>query len=191
MRARALQGTGMYSLRQGVISMAATRFTTNEKRQTKNAASGWIGVISDTHGLIRAEALAALAGAELILHAGDIGGPTVLQQLRRLAPVVAVRGNTDRADWAQSLPVTEVVKYAGRHLYMLHDRSQLDLQPAAAGFAAVISGHSHQPSRETRGGVLYFNPGSAGPRRFTLPVSVGRLRVEDGEVVAEVVVLDV
>lgn len=144
-----------------------------------------IGVISDTHGLLRPEALQALAGCSLILHAGDIGGSEILDGLRRIAPVVAVRGNTDRGLWCEDLSDIEVVEYGGLQLYLLHDISHLELDPAAAGFAAVIHGHSHKPAQEVRNGVLYFNPGSAGPRRFKLPVSVGRLRITAGEITGE------
>ena len=146
-----------------------------------------VGVISDTHGLLRDEAVAALQGSELIIHAGDIGTPEVLESLRRIAPVHAVQGNNDRAEWARPLPVTEVVEVAGLHLYLLHDVSELDIDPAAAGMAAVITGHSHKPSSESREGVLYLNPGSAGPRRFKLPVTLARLTVADGKLDAEIV----
>jgi len=150
-----------------------------------------IGVISDTHGLLRPEALEALAGAKLLIHAGDIGSPDILPALARLAPVEAVRGNVDTEAWARSIPETAVVEIQGRTLYVLHDLKQLDLDPRAAGFDAVISGHSHVPANEMRNGVLYFNPGSAGPRRFRLPVSVGRLWVGSAGIRAEVVVLNV
>jgi putative phosphoesterase len=141
-----------------------------------------VGVISDTHGLLRPAALAALAGVERIVHAGDIGSPAVLAGLAQVAPVTAVRGNNDREAWAIEIPETEVVEIGGVALYVLHDLHELDLDPRAAGFAAVIAGHSHQPRQEERDGVLYFNPGSAGPRRFRLPISVGRLTVERGRV---------
>ncbi|HEX3176965.1 MAG TPA: metallophosphoesterase family protein [Methylomirabilota bacterium] len=150
-----------------------------------------IGVISDTHGLVRPQALTALAGAELIVHAGDIGGPEVLDALRAVAPVVAVRGNNDRGPWAAALPETDVVETGGRSLYVLHDVKALDLDPRAAGFAAVIAGHSHQPRIERRDGVLYLNPGSAGPRRFRLPIAVARLDVDANGIEAEIVALDV
>jgi putative phosphoesterase len=148
-----------------------------------------VGVISDTHGLLRPEALAALAGVDHILHAGDIGGPEILAALRALAPVTAVRGNNDRGPWAEALPETEVVELAGRSLYVLHDLHALDLDPRAAGFAAVIAGHSHKPLAEERDGVLYFNPGSAGPRRFKLPIAMGRLRLSAAGVEGEIVIL--
>lgn len=150
-----------------------------------------IGVISDTHGLLRPEALEALAGAKLLIHAGDIGSPDILPALARLAPVEAVRGNVDTEAWARPIPETAVVEIQGRSLYVLHDLKQLDLDPRAAGFAAVISGHSHVPANEVRNGVLHFNPGSAGPRRFRLPVSVGRLWVSSKGIKAEIVVLNV
>jgi putative phosphoesterase len=134
-----------------------------------------IGLISDTHGLLREEALRALEGSELIIHAGDVGKPEILSALEALAPVVAVRGNIDRGAWASKLPVTAVAEAGAANVYVTHDVHELDLDPAAAGFHIVISGHSHQPAREERGGVLYINPGSAGPRRFRLPVTVARL----------------
>jgi putative phosphoesterase len=144
-----------------------------------------IGVISDTHGLLRPEAVKALEGVELIIHAGDIGAPKVLTGLERLAPVHAVRGNTDRGDWAADLPHTRVVEVGGVLLYVLHELFTLDLDPAAAGFAAVIYGHSHSPHMERKDGVLYLNPGSAGPRRFTLPVSLALVRVQDNGLISE------
>jgi putative phosphoesterase len=134
-----------------------------------------IGLISDTHGLLREEALRALQGSDLILHAGDVGDPEILESLRRIAPVVAIRGNVDTEPWADSLPATEMVSASGAIIYMLHDVHSLDLVPQAAGFAIVLSGHSHQPKQERRNGVLYLNPGSAGPRRFQLPISLARL----------------
>jgi putative phosphoesterase len=149
-----------------------------------------IGLISDTHGLVRPQALAALKASDLIIHAGDIGRPEVLARLREVAPTFAVRGNVDTQPWAAALPMTEAVE-AGSHLiWVLHDIAQLDLDPGV-GFAAVVYGHSHKPSIETRGGVLYINPGSAGPRRFRLPVTVARLRVNGAEICAEIVDLDV
>jgi putative phosphoesterase len=149
-----------------------------------------LGVISDTHGLLRPEAVAALTGVERIVHAGDIGSPEILRALERLAPVSAVRGNNDRGGWAAAIPETEVVEVGGLQLYVLHDVHALDLDPRAAGFAAVIAGHSHQPRQEERDGVLYFNPGSAGPRRFRLPISVGRLTVVRGRVRGALVTLE-
>jgi putative phosphoesterase len=134
-----------------------------------------IGLISDTHGLLREEALSALRGAELIVHAGDVGAPEILDALRALAPVVAVRGNVDREEWAQALPLTAVAEAGPVKIYALHDLNQLDLDPAAAGFQVVVSGHSHKLGRSERSGVLYVNPGSAGPRRFQLPITVARL----------------
>jgi putative phosphoesterase len=134
-----------------------------------------IGLISDTHGLLRPEALRALEGCELIIHAGDVGGPEILESLRGIAPVIAVRGNIDKGEWAAQLPETAVVEAQSARLYVLHDIHQLDLNPAADGFAIVVSGHSHKASREERAGVIYVNPGSAGPRRFRLPITVARL----------------
>jgi putative phosphoesterase len=146
-----------------------------------------IGVISDTHGLLRPQALATLRGCDPIIHAGDVGGPDVLDELGKLAPVFAVRGNVDRAAWAQALPPTRVVEVDGCLIYVLHIVDELDLDPSAAGFGAVIFGHSHQPKAEIRNGVLYFNPGSAGPRRFRLPVTVGHLTLDGGALSAEIV----
>ncbi len=148
-----------------------------------------VGVISDTHGLLRPEATSALRGADLIIHAGDVGRPELLEQLRGLAPTFAVRGNNDKGAWAAALPVTEVVEVGEVLFYVLHDLSQLDLDPAVAGFAAVVSGHSHRPSIEFRDRVLYLNPGSAGPRRFTLPVTVARVAVSERQVQPEIVEL--
>jgi putative phosphoesterase len=134
-----------------------------------------LGLISDTHGLLRPQALDALRGCELILHAGDVGKPEILESLKALAPVVAIRGNVDTAEWASSLPENTVAKAAGTSIYMLHDVHTLDLDPGAAGFQIVVSGHSHKPAASERNGVLYINPGSAGPRRFRLPVTLARL----------------
>jgi putative phosphoesterase len=150
-----------------------------------------VGVISDTHGLLRPEAVAALTGVERIVHAGDIGSPDVLTQLERVAPVVAVRGNNDRDAWATAIPQTEVLEIGGVSLYVLHDLHELDLDPRAAGFAAVIAGHSHQPRLDERDGVLYLNPGSAGPRRFKLPISLARLTVTDSRVQARLLTLEI
>jgi putative phosphoesterase len=144
-----------------------------------------LGVISDTHGLMRPEALDALAGVEQILHAGDIGTPQVLDALQAIAPVIAVRGNNDREAWAQGLPETAVVGVGEAMLYVLHDVKTLDLDPRAAGFHAVISGHSHRPALAMRQGVLFLNPGSAGPRRFKLPIAVARLSVRGSKVEAQ------
>jgi putative phosphoesterase len=146
-----------------------------------------VGLISDTHGSLRPEAVAALAGVELILHAGDVGAPEVLDGLGRIAPVRAVRGNNDRAPWAARLPLTDVIEVGGASIYLLHDLHQLDLDPAAAGMAAVVTGHSHVPLIKSDGSVVYVNPGSAGPRRFRLPITVGKLHVEGGRVEAEII----
>ena len=134
-----------------------------------------LGLISDTHGLMRQKALAALKGCDLIIHAGDVGGPDIIEQLSAIAPVVAVRGNIDKGAWASQLPMTAVAEARPALIYVLHDIHQLDLDPAAAQFNLVVSGHSHKPSRTERSGVVYVNPGSAGPRRFQLPVTVARL----------------
>lgn len=148
-----------------------------------------IGVISDTHGLLREQARDALGGVELILHAGDVGKPEVLAELGHIAPVLAVRGNVDRGEWASALPETQVTSVGGVWVYVLHDLSRLDVEPAGGGFAAVLYGHSHRAAAEVRRGVLYLNPGAAGPRRFTLPASVAILEVDDGRVGARIVEL--
>jgi putative phosphoesterase len=150
-----------------------------------------IGVISDTHGLLRPQAVAALRGSPLILHAGDVGAPEILDALRAIAPVHAVRGNVDTGEWARRLPETEIIEVGQCRVLILHDLQALALDPRAAGIAAVIAGHSHQPKIETRDGVLYFNPGSAGPRRFRLPVSIGRLTVSGTQVRAEIETIEV
>jgi uncharacterized protein len=146
-----------------------------------------VGVISDTHGLLRPEAVEALRGSDRILHAGDVGDPKILEALARIAPVTAIRGNIDTEPWARTLPETEVVEAGKISIYMLHNLSQLDLKPEAAGFRVVLCGHSHKPNIEEKNGVLFFNPGSAGPRRFHLPVSVGRLIIQRTGVRAELI----
>ena len=148
-----------------------------------------VGVISDTHGLLRAEALAVLRGCDAIVHAGDIGKPEVLEQLAALAPLTAIRGNVDK--WATDLPDTAELTIAGKRFYVIHNVEELELDPRSAGFAAVISGHSHVPKNEMRDGVLYLNPGSAGPKRFKLPVAVAKIRVLEDGVEAELVALPV
>jgi uncharacterized protein len=150
-----------------------------------------IGVISDTHRLLRPEAEAALAGSDLIVHAGDIGDVAVLDRLGAIAPVTAVRGNNDRGAWAARLGETEVLEVSGRRLYVLHDLKTLALDPRAAGVDVVIAGHSHRPSVERRDGVLYVNPGSAGPRRFSLPVSLARITIDNDQLHAKIVELAV
>ena len=150
-----------------------------------------VGVISDTHGLLRPQATEALKGSDLIVHAGDVGGTQILEQLRGIAPTFAVRGNVDTGEWAHVLPMIQVVAVGQVQLYMLHDIATLDLDPRAAGFAAVIFGHSHRPSAESRNGVLYLNPGSAGPRRFTLPVSLAKLRLSGDQLSDEMIDLPV
>jgi uncharacterized protein len=148
-----------------------------------------VGVISDTHGLLRPEAVAALKGADLIIHAGDVGAPQVLDALRKLAPTFVVRGNIDNAHWAGALPTTADVEVGGLLFHVLHNISELELDPAAVGYAAVVYGHSHQPSIEMREGVLFLNPGSAGPRRFKLPVSIARVSVSGHQLRPEIVEL--
>jgi putative phosphoesterase len=139
----------------------------------------WIGIISDTHSLLRPEAIKRLAGVDHIIHAGDIGAPEVIKGLQRIAPITAVRGNIDAGEWAKNYPDTELVVLGGRTLYVLHNLNEIKLDPAASGFDVVISGHSHRPKIETKNGVLYVNPGSAGPRRFKLPIAVATLEFSD------------
>jgi putative phosphoesterase len=150
-----------------------------------------VGLISDTHGLLRPEAIAALQGSQLIVHAGDAGNPEILGSLRKIAPVVAVRGNVDKGEWAQRLPLTAVAEAGAVMIYVLHDLNALDLSPQATGFQVVVSGHSHKPAKMERDGVLYINPGSAGPRRFQLPVTVARLDLETAPFAVEFVDLHV
>ena len=150
-----------------------------------------IGIISDTHGLVRPQALEALKDVDMILHAGDIGSQDVLGTLNEIAPVVAVRGNNDKADWARSLPDWEVVEVGNVSIYMLHDVKEIDISPSGAGFQVVVSGHSHRPAVAEQRGVLYVNPGSAGPRRFTLPVSLAHLHVAGEKVHAQIIELAV
>lgn len=151
--------------------------------------AGRVGLISDTHGVIRREALSALKRSELILHAGDIGKPEVLQALEEIAPVIAIRGNNDRGAWARKIPDMIEINVNGIRIYMVHDVN--DLGGPRQGYRAVVSGHSHQPRSEMNEGVLFVNPGSAGPRRFKLPVSVGRLRISDDSIRAKIVILGV
>ena len=158
-----------------------------QSKQRKN--EHLVGIISDTHGLLRPEALKTFEGVSLIIHAGDIGTPALLDGLQYIAPVVAVRGNTDRDEWAYKLPLTEMIEIGGVSLYVLHDLGKLDLNPAASGVSAVISGHTHEPVIQNRKGVLFLNPGSAGPKRFTLPVSVALLRIKDNSLKAELLTL--
>jgi uncharacterized protein len=146
-----------------------------------------VGLISDTHGLVRPEALAALQGSDFIIHAGDVGNEAVLSELSTIAPVTAIRGNVDKGTWADALESNEVLQVGETLIYVIHNLAELDLDPAAAGFRVVVSGHSHQPACRTKDGVLYINPGSAGPRRFSLPVAVGRLSVGNSDVSAELI----
>jgi len=150
-----------------------------------------VGVISDTHGLMRPQALAALQGCDLIIHAGDVGSTDVIKELAAIAPTHVVRGNVDSGDWAAGLPMTELVEAGERLFFVLHEISQLDLDPAHAGLAAVVFGHSHQPSIETHDGVLFLNPGSAGPRRFKLPVTVARIDLSGPRMRPQIVELQV
>ena len=148
-------------------------------------------MISDTHGLLRPEALAALAGADVIIHAGDVGSPEVIERLRAIAPTFVVRGNNDTASWADDLPETQMVTVGGLRFWVLHEAARLSVDPVAAGLACVVSGHSHRPSIQTCDGILHLNPGSAGPRRFTLPVTVARIHVAGGRMLPEIVELPV
>jgi uncharacterized protein len=150
-----------------------------------------VGLISDTHGLLRPEAVAFLRGSDVIVHAGDIGDASILRELNALAPVTAVRGNNDKGPWAKAIAETEVLQVGDVFIYILHDVAELDLDPAAAGFQVVVSGHSHKPAVQTRQGVLYVNPGSSGPRRFTLPISVAELEITGRSVQAKLVELRV
>lgn len=147
-----------------------------------------IGIISDTHGMLRPEAVHALQGVDHIIHAGDIGKPSVLEGLNHIAPATAVRGNVDSASWAEEFPTTVLVEFEGRSIYVLHDLAALDLNPKAAGIDCVISGHSHRPLIKERDGILYVNPGSAGPRRFHLPITLAFLEIED-EITASIIEL--
>jgi len=136
-----------------------------------------IGIISDTHNLLRLEAVNALKGSDIIIHAGDIGRSEIIERLKNIAPVYAVRGNIDRSPWGNTLPITDIIEISGKFLYVLHNIHEIDVDPVAAGFDAVISGHSHKPNIENKNGVFFINPGSAGPRRFSLPVTIASLQI--------------
>jgi uncharacterized protein len=163
----------------------------HSERSRKERTPCVIGLISDTHGLIRPEAIEALQGVDLVVHAGDIGKPEVLNALKAIGPLVAIKGNNDIGAWASILPDTRLVQTANMKLYVIHNVKELDCEPAAEGYAVVISGHSHKPSVLTRDGVLFVNPGSAGPRRFKLPVAVGKLFIQNQRVNAELIELRV
>ncbi len=167
--------------------MPPKKSTKNKEPRTKNRI---IGLISDTHSRIRPSALEALRGSDLILHAGDIGSSDVITALKKIGPVHAIRGNIDHEPLTKKFPATEAVEVAGLSIYMLHNLQALDLDPRAAGFAAVIYGHSHKPEYYFKNGVLYFNPGSAGPRRFSLPISVGKIQMRNGELLPEIILLE-
>ena len=156
---------------------------------TSSRARKVIGVISDTHGLLRPEAVRELAGVDLILHAGDIGKAEVLTELKKIAPVAAIKGNNDTGDWARRLPAVRTVKVGQHRLYMIHNVNELDFSPAARQFRVVVSGHSHKPSIIEKARVLFVNPGSPGPRRFKLPLAVGKIRVDGAQVSAEIIEL--
>jgi uncharacterized protein len=158
-----------------VLTHSETDILSKPMPQSTRKTGTRVGIISDTHGLLREEALRALQGSELIIHAGDIGGPDILDALEKIAPVVPVRGNTDHDAWGITLPATAVAEAGSATIYVLHNIQELDLDPLAAGFQMVVSGHSHKPSKLEREGVIYLNPGSAGPRRFQLPVTVALL----------------
>ncbi|KJU79379.1 phosphodiesterase [Ectopseudomonas oleovorans] len=150
-----------------------------------------IGLIADTHNLLRPEALATLQGVDHLIHAGDIGGPHILAELERIAPLSVVRGNNDQDSWADAIPERLTLRFGAIALHVLHDLTQLDIDPAAQGIDVVIAGHSHKPLHEKRNGVLYLNPGSAGPRRFKLPIGVGILHIEDDRARAELITLEI
>jgi uncharacterized protein len=162
------------------------------KRTATNKSAGrLVGLISDTHGLVRPEALAALCGCDLIIHSGDIGKPEVLDALRAIAPVAAIKGNIDIGAWAYALPDTLPVTVGDARLFLIHNVNELNFAPAERGFHAVISGHSHKPGIKTSGSVLFVNPGSAGPRRFKLPIAVGTLRIDGQRITPKIIELDV
>jgi putative phosphoesterase len=150
-----------------------------------------LGIISDTHGLLRPEAVALLKGCDRIVHGGDIGSAEVLTRLSTIAPITAVRGNNDTGAWAEAIPKTEFFEFSGIHVYAIHDLSRLDIGPSTAGIQVVVSGHSHKPLIEKRGGILFVNPGSAGPRRFKLPISVAEILVEGGVISSRIVEIDI
>ena len=160
-------------------------------RRERQSGVHVIGLISDTHGLIRPEAIAALQNVELIIHAGDIGNLEVIRTLKGIAPIVAIKGNNDIGAWAQRFPETKLVRSNNTKLFVIHNVNELDCDPAARGYQVVVSGHSHKPSVSTRDRVLFVNPGSAGPRRFKLPVAVGRLIIEDNQLNATIIELPV
>jgi uncharacterized protein len=159
---------------------------TTLKPTERNSRSTCIGVISDTHGLLRPQALELLRGVDYLIHAGDVGDPNILDTLRNIAPLAVVRGNVDKGTWANELPPSDVLEVNGLLIYVLHNIEDLDLDAQAAGFTAVIYGHSHIAEQEVRSGVLFFNPGSAGPRRFKLPITVGRLLLQNGAIRGEI-----
>jgi len=161
------------------------------KRKRLELTKGAIGLVSDTHGLVRPEALAALQGCDLIIHAGDIGKPEVLDAFKAIAPLVAIRGNNDRESWAKQLPDVLELQINGVKLHVIHNVQELQLNPAEDGVSAVISGHSHKPVMTRRDGVLFINPGSAGPRRFKLPIAVGKLWIDQGKVESKIIELKI
>ena len=150
-----------------------------------------IGIISDTHNLLRLEAVKALEGSEIIIHAGDVGSSDIIDRLKKIAPVYAVRGNIDKSPWGDTLPPIDIIEISGKVLYVLHDIHEINLDPVAARFDAVIYGHSHNPKIENKKGVFFINPGSAGPRRFSLPVTVASLQIDDGNIRCDLIELSV
>lgn len=171
--------------------MPASARSTACTGKKRSARMPRIGVISDTHGLLRPEARAALVGSDHIVHGGDIGNAAILAELAAIAPLTVVRGNNDKGPWAAAVPETAHLQVGNVKLYVLHDIATLDLDPASEGIQVLIFGHSHKPLAEQRGPVLYLNPGSAGPRRFSLPVSVARLDIEGSVLDAHIIVLDI
>lgn len=160
-------------------------------QQQVTLKTGRVGLISDTHGLVRPQALAALKGSELIIHAGDIGKPEVLMSLHKIAPVIAIRGNNDRDTWAKKISDVLNLQINQLKIHVIHNVNDLEADPITEGFRAIVSGHSHKPGLVTREGILFINPGSAGPRRFKLPVAVGKLRITGGDVTAEIIELKI
>ena len=161
------------------------------RRRQLSLKNGRIGLVSDTHGLVRPEALAALRGSEVIIHAGDIGKPEVLDSFSSIAPVIAIKGNNDRDLWAKKIPDVLHLKINGIKIQVIHNVNELEADPSHDGFRAIVSGHSHKPGLVTRDGILFINPGSAGPRRFRLPIAIGKLWIEQGKVEAKIIEIEI